>query len=275
MRIIKLIFSRRWILTTILVMAAMGVMVRLGIWQLDRLEKRRVFNARVQAQIQQPPLELAGETPETDLTKMEYREVLVTGEYDHSQEIAIRNQHWGNQWGVHLVTPLLIAGTEQAVLVDRGWIPAEDFQSGNWSQFAEPGPVEVHGVIRYSQAKADYGNRSDPTPAPGEGPLKAWNFVNIERISEQIPYPLLPVYVQQTPDPAWTKLPYRDQPELKLTEGPHQGYAIQWFTFAALLGIGYPFFIRRQEKGATKRQANPGQGAAIKPQANSNTGIRS
>ena len=25
------------------------------------------------------------------------------------------------------------------------------------------------------------------------------------------------------------------------------GYALQWFTFAALLGIGYPFFIRRQE----------------------------
>jgi hypothetical protein len=26
------------------------------------------------------------------------------------------------------------------------------------------------------------------------------------------------------------------------------GYAIQWFAFAAVLGLGYPFFIKRQEE---------------------------
>jgi cytochrome oxidase assembly protein ShyY1 len=35
---------------------------------------------------------------------------------------------------------------------------------------------------------------------------------------------------------------------LDLSEGPHLGYALQWFSFVALLGIGYPFFIRRQER---------------------------
>ena len=45
---IRKMFSRKWILATLLVLAAMGVMIRLGIWQLDRLEKRRAFNARVQ-----------------------------------------------------------------------------------------------------------------------------------------------------------------------------------------------------------------------------------
>jgi cytochrome oxidase assembly protein ShyY1 len=26
------------------------------------------------------------------------------------------------------------------------------------------------------------------------------------------------------------------------------GYAIQWFTFGIMLGLGYPLFIRRQER---------------------------
>ena len=43
---LRRMFSRKWLLTTILVIAAMAVMARLGIWQLDRLHQRRAFNAR-------------------------------------------------------------------------------------------------------------------------------------------------------------------------------------------------------------------------------------
>jgi surfeit locus 1 family protein len=243
-------FSRRWIFTTVLVVAAMGVMIRLGIWQLDRLEQRRAFNARVLAQTSQPTLVLEGQALEADLGSMEYREAVVTGEYDHAHEIALRNQYWGNQWGVHLVTPLRISEGDAVILVDRGWIPAEAFKSGDWSQFNEPGVVTVSGMIRASQSKADFGSRSDPTPAPGETALEAWNFVNVAGIQEQTPYPLLPAYIQQAPDPTWTGMPYRTQPEIEISEGPHMGYAIQWFSFAAVLGFGYPFFIRRQERRA-------------------------
>ena len=35
-----------------------------------------------------------------------------------------------------------------------------------------------------------------------------------------------------------------------LSEGPHLGYAIQWFLFATVLGVGYYFFVRRQERDA-------------------------
>ena len=240
--------SRRWILSTILVICAMAVMARLGIWQLDRLEKRRGFNARVQEQMEQAALDLNLVGQDVHLPGMEYRKVNVVGEYLHDEQIALRNQYWGDQWGVHLVTPLRISGSDRMILVDRGWIPAENFQSGDWSRFDEPGVVAVSGILRSSQNKADFGSRSDPEPQPGDPPLKAWNFVNIERLSHQISGSLLPVYVQQAPIPSWTALPYRYQPSLDLSEGPHFGYAIQWFTFASILGIGYPFFILRQER---------------------------
>jgi surfeit locus 1 family protein len=244
---IKRIFSRQWLLATILVVVGVAILIRLGIWQLDRLHTRRIFNARVSAQIAQPTLELQGNALNADLTQMEYRPITVSGVYDPSGEIALRNQYWNDQWGVHLVTPLKISGSDQSILVDRGWIPGDSYQAGNWSQYAEPGQVIVHGIIRQSQSKAEMGRRSDPTPAPGDGLLKTWNFVNIPRLAGQISTPLLPVYIQQAPDASWQKLPYRYQPELDLSEGPHMGYAIQWFIFAAILGIGYPFFIKRQD----------------------------
>lgn len=245
------LFSRRWILTTLLVLAATGVMARLGMWQLDRLAERRAFNTRVQAQLDAAPLELSGESLKGDLVNMEYRQVRVTGQYDHRQEVALRNQVHDGQWGVNLITPLLIDGSQEAVLVDRGWIPAEDYESGDWSKYDEPGRVTVEGVIRRSQDRADFGPRQDPTPAPGQEPLQAWNFVNINNIQPQIGTPLLPVYVQQAPDPAWHGPPFRSQPALELSEGSHLGYAIQWFGFAALLLFGYPFFVRKQERSSS------------------------
>jgi surfeit locus 1 family protein len=254
MNLLLRMFSRRWLLATFLVIAGVALCVRLGIWQLDRLEQRRAFNARVQAQIDQPPLLLAGEALNEDLYNMEYRQVKVRGSYDFSHEVAIINQSYGNEWGAHLLTPLIIAETGQAVLVDRGWIPHQDYQSGDWAKFAEPGVVEITGVLRRPQVKAEIGGRTDPTPAPGEAQRKAWNFVNIEQIGKQVDYPLLGVYIQQAPQASWTRLPYRTQPEIEISEGPHLGYALQWFTFAALLGIGYPFFIRRQENRTAQMQ---------------------
>jgi len=245
--VIRKIISRRWWKMTIFVLLAMAVMARLGVWQLDRLEQRKAFNARVQTQLDQPTLILEGVALDEDLKNMEYRDVIVQGEYDHNAEVALRNQVWNNQPGVHLFTPLKIKDSDRAILVNRGWIPYEDFMSGEWSQYSELGLVQVSGMIRASESEPDFGGRNDPIPMPGEAPLKAWHLANVEGISRQVPYELLPIYIQQSPDPNWISLPYRSEPDLELTEGSHFGYAIQWFTFAGVLGIGYLFFIHREE----------------------------
>ena len=259
-------FTRRWLLTSLLVVAATIVLVRLGIWQLDRLAARRAFNSRVTSQVSQPVLNLneavslAGELNLEALPAMEYRQVVASGVYDFSQEIALRNQVWHDQYGVHLLTPLRIKDSDLTVMVDRGWIPGSDFyageSAGEWPQFAEPGLVTVTGVIRQQQIKPDFGRISDPTPVPGQGRLVAWNLSNLEQMQRQLPYPILSVYIQQSPDPVWTGMPYRREPNLELTEGPHLGYAIQWFTFAGILFLGYPFFIHRDEQRSHKEQAN-------------------
>jgi surfeit locus 1 family protein len=227
-------------------------MVRLGFWQLDRLSQRRAFNSRVIEQVSRDPLVLDDPATVGDLAAMEYRQIVVSGEYDPSNEIALRNQVWRDRYGVHLVTPLKIQGTAVYILVDRGWIPGEDFEAGltagNWDQYSEPGLITIQGVIRRSQTKADFGRITDPEPNPGDQRILAWNWVNIEQIQKQTSYALLPVYIQQSPDAQWDSLPYRSEPDLELTEGSHLSYAIQWFAFAGLLFFGYPFYVQKEEK---------------------------
>lgn len=242
------LISHRWWKTSLLVIAAVIVMIRLGLWQLDRLDQRRAFNARVEEQLAQSALEISEENLRADLYNMEYREAIVLGEYDHDRQVVLRNQDWQGRLGVHLLTPLIIQGSDRAIMVNRGWIPYEDFEAGKLSQFDESGLVEVNGIIRRSQTKPRIGGRADQIPAEGEPPLQAWNWINVGGIAGQLPYELLPVYLQGSPEPSRDQMPYRTQLELDLSEGSHLGYAFQWFTFALILAIGYPIYVSREEK---------------------------
>jgi surfeit locus 1 family protein len=250
--ILRAMFSRRWLPATILVIAGALVTARLGLWQLDRLAERREFNSRVSAQQAQPPLDLNAAPAGEDTPAMEYRQVNARGEYIHSQQVGLRNQVYRNRIGVHLLTPLRLEGSGRVVLVERGWVPDGDFRSGNLAQYDEPGVVNVTGIIRLPQSSADFGSRSDPTLAPGETRLNLWNFVNVERIAAQSGLDLLPVYLLQNPEPGREALPARTAIDLDLSEGPHQSYALQWFSFSALLLVGYPVFIYRQMRSGRK-----------------------
>ena len=244
-------FSRRWLLATALVLLAAAVMVRLGIWQLDRLEQRRAFNARVSEQQEAQPLVLDADTIHLDLYSMEYRQVSVSGEYLPEDEIVLRNQVWntefGGQLGVKLFTPLLIEGTDEAILVERGWIPEENAGGEQRAIYRENGLIALEGQLRRPETDFQLGFHPDPTMSPGERRLDAWNNLDLERLASQMDTTLLPVYLQHFPEGVQTNPPYATIPELELSEGPHLGYAIQWFSFAAILLLGYPFYVRKQE----------------------------
>ncbi|MCL4258384.1 MAG: SURF1 family protein [Anaerolineales bacterium] len=245
------LFSRRWLLTTILVLAAAAVMVRLGIWQLDRLEWRRGFNARVIEQANLPPMQLGAGDLDLDLYSMEYRQVQVTGEYLAQDAVAMRNQVWvtvygGNEVGYKLLMPLRIEGSDTAILVDRGWIPAGE--PLDLAQYAPPDPVTVTGQLRRAEIDVQLAFNADPTLQPGQPRLELWNYLDLPRLAEQMETPLLTSgYLQIVPQAVQDQPPFANPPELDLSEGSHFGYAVQWFTFATILLAGYPYFARRQD----------------------------
>ena len=247
--VIRSMFSRKWLLTTLIVFLGTGLCIRLGIWQLDRLEQRRVFNAQVETMRALPALDLNAGQP-VDLIAQEWRPVRVSGTYDFENQVGLRNQYYGGQYGYHLLTPLLFSDGK-AVLVDRGWIPADgNATPDDWRKYDEAGEVILSGQMRLGQTKPAFGGVADPTLSPGETRLDLWNNADITRIARQIPYKVLPVFIQPNADVNDVTPPIPFQPEVDLSEGPHFGYALQWFTFAAILFFGYPFFLRKQKAEA-------------------------
>jgi surfeit locus 1 family protein len=246
---ISLLFSRRWWWVTIVVVLGMIVLARLGFWQLDRLEERRAANAVLEQQLAAEPLSLNDvDLDSVDLTSMPDRSVTATGEFDFSEQILLRVQNFQGNAGSHLVAPLRLEGREEAVLVDRGWIPEVEQAPENWSTFDEPGTVTVEGTIQLTEVARN--------AEPPSAPQSEWFRINVEAIERQMPYELLPIYVLQSPPPGGNQeLPYREQPTFDLSEGPHLSYAIQWFAFTLMLGGGYIYFVHQQEKEGDEARA--------------------
>jgi surfeit locus 1 family protein len=240
---------------------AAAVMMRLGIWQLDRLEGRRTFNAQVRSQIDEPLLHLSSDVVSGDLESLEFRTVSVEGQYDLANTLVLGNQVWGDQMGVHLLTPLKITGSQAVILIDRGWVPFEDWQNRNLAIYDEPADVLVEGMLRISQSRLGLRDCLDQTA--GETPFQVWCLA-LDGISQYLPYDLSSVYIIQAPYGEQSAPPYRSIPQIEISEGPHLSYAIQWFTFAAILLIGYPFFVRR-ELQARERKARKEAGQVAEP----------
>jgi surfeit locus 1 family protein len=239
--LIKTLFGRKWWWLTLLVLALMAVLARLGLWQLDRLEERRAQNVALAAALDAQPITLPETAISGDLQAWKDRLVLAEGEYDLDNQLALIVQNWQGMAGLHLITPLVLAGGETAVLVDRGWIPDEEQSPEFWSQYDERGPVSVAGYIALSQIIS----RGTAVSAPS-GPRQEWYRVDIAAIQPQMPYELLPVYVVQSPPAAGnTELPYNEPRNVEISEGNHMSYALQWFIFSLGLGIAYVIYVNK------------------------------
>jgi len=249
--IFRALFSRRWWWTTVIVILAIGVAIRLGIWQLDRNHQRLAAISHTQAVLAMPVLDLNSRPLPNDLASMEFRQATVTGKYDFVHQVALRNQvrsrMSGTDPGLAILTPLILSDG-MAVLVERGWIPLEYNNPASWRQFDEPGTVTLTGTLRLSLEQGELGKAlADPTLGPNETQLDYWNFVNLTRLQEQIPYPILQVYIQQAPGANPDTLPYRLVEQPDLDPGAHIGFALQWFFYAGLLLFGYPIWLRNQK----------------------------
>jgi surfeit locus 1 family protein len=231
----------------------MGVMIRLGIWQLDRLKQRIASNAIVSAQVNAPQLNLNQFIENNGnvslLTNLQYRPVVALGTYDGSQAVVLKAQVWQsdtgqNFLGGHLLVPLRLSGSSRSILVDLGWIPQDAVDSGKLGQYIPSGEVTVQGAILLSQNHATLGLRTDP-PANGTR-LDAFSVANVSRIGAQIPYSLLPVLLQQEPSGAVKGPPYPQAVQVDLSNGPHLSYAIQWFSFSLVLLAGYLTYFKKK-----------------------------
>ena len=138
---LRAIFSKKWIIPTILVVLGMVLLVRLGFWQLDRLQQKRDFNVMMAERWRSEPLDLNTQSLPADpqgFKDLEYRRVAAQGQWDYEHQILISNQTFQGTAGYVVVTPLVL-GDNRAVLVARGWIPADEVDPAHLAQFGEKG----------------------------------------------------------------------------------------------------------------------------------------
>ena len=228
-----------------IVVIAVLVMVFLGIWQLDRHSEKSNINERISLRLDNEPLALADldtlrNNDANQIEEYEYRSIALSGQYKQQDSILVRNRTFNGSPGFWLLTPLELP-TGKIIIVNRGWIPisAENYVDTNTSIF------QVSGVLRKTELAKGL-QRADLS----DGILISLARVDLSRYKEQLNYEIFPMYIQlinQSPQQVDGFPKMLDSP--KFSEGQHLNYAVQWFIFATIAGLGYPLVLWRYSKG--------------------------
>jgi surfeit locus 1 family protein len=249
----------RWILSHLFALAVVAACITAGLWQLDRLQSRREVNERQAARSEMPIVEvtqLLGPMDEDIVDDVELRTVEVTGSYRVEDQVTVSNRTYEGSPGYWVLTPL-VTSDGLGVVVNRGWVPRCIGDPPDIHELADPpaGTVRIVGSLTASQHRGRFGATD-----PGDGTLTRLARADIGRIAAQVDYPLLPAYITlagQAPEQEGT-VPVVVQP-VELGEGPHLGYAFQWFTFATIAAFGYPLILRKvaRERAIEARTGEP------------------
>ena len=237
--------SIRGVIATLFIFALVALCVRLGFWQLDRLQQRRTRNAQIEARLHTPPVELT--RAPTDSTGWLNRRVIVRGTPDDARSIILPGRAYQGTPGAHVLTPVKLR-TGQVVLVDRGWMPAADGATVDLARLPRLQELDDTALVRPFPGQERRLGSSDVVSrahaSPDSAFRRVWFSMDEAALRAQFPYGLGAVHVRLLPATSSAQLPVREPPP-ELTEGPHLGYAIQWFSFAVIGVIGWVIVVVR------------------------------
>ncbi|MGQ0713986.1 MAG: SURF1 family protein [Gemmatimonadaceae bacterium] len=211
--------ARTWIPLVLAVVIAAGC-VRLGLWQLDRLEQRRDRNAVIERGFRAAPIEAEAAARASEQGQR-FRRVVASGRWSYGKEFAIPGRTRSGSPGVHIVTPMALDGGDAEILVNRGWVYSPDARRVDLGQWREGERAELIGYV-------------DELPQSVRGDTAALYIVALAD-SATATQPIASHPARLSPPP------FGD-------EGPHLNYAVQWFSFAAIALVGTPLVVRRARR---------------------------
>ena len=217
-----------------LVLAA--ICVRLGIWQLHRLQERKARNALLGARISAPPIS-PRELPH-DTAEARFRRVRITGIPDYEHELIHAARSRMGSPGVNLLTPVRIPGSDTAMIVNRGWVYAPDGSTIDHARWHDRDSTFVGYAVEF--------------PPSGGGTFQnkptVLTRLSYDVVSKAVPYPVSPTYIvalDEGEDTTNAANRIARLPAPSLDNGPHLSYAIQWFGFATVALVGAAIVIRQ------------------------------
>jgi surfeit locus 1 family protein len=232
------------LIPTLVTVLLLPMLVGLGVWQLDRAEQKREILASLEAGEQAPPVMLNARQPPYE--QVRHRKVVAVGQYDPGHQFLLENQVRGGQVGYQVLTPLRLAGAGYAVLVDRGWVPADTDRRHLPKLDVDPASRQVSGTVDLGPS---VGMRLGAPAEPGDHWPRRLQYLEYGFIAGQLPYPALPYLIRL--DSAQADGYLRDwQPVPAMGPATHLGYAFQWFALAVALLTIFVFVNLKREPDA-------------------------
>ncbi len=257
MRSLRFLLSRRWLLFALVVVLLCYAAWWLGEWQFHRLADRKDSNAVVRANEDRSPAPVAdvlapgGRVSDDD----EWRVVTATGTYDAADTVVVRYRTRDGASGIDVVVPL-VTGDGAALLVDRGWMAADNQGAGPADVPPPPtGQVTVEGWVR-TDAEGDSTTVEDHS-------TRAISSAAIGAALDRTVYAGFVELKSEDGRPA-TDLEPVELPELN--NGPHFFYGLQWWFFGVLAAFGFLYLAfdewRSRQRGEPSTRAETAAGRA-------------
>ncbi len=193
----------------------------LGRWQTDRGDQKEAQQALLEARTRDPVIELGGGAPAPSDDVL-FRHIRAKGEFVAGAQFFIDNQVQDGRAGFQVITPLRLAGSQQAVLVDRGWIERTATYPKAPHVDVPGGEVQVTGLAwlppkRYLELSSD--------TVDGD----VWQNLSIERYRAMTKQPALDfILAADTAPPELTAI--QERPDTGIER--HREYSLTWYSLA-------------------------------------------
>jgi len=218
-------FRPSWLGLAILIICV-PLFIKLGLWQYSKAQMKQDIQTKYDASLDSS----ASSLPETlgNLDSWRYKKVKVIGHYETQYQILLDNQVENDQVGFHVVTPFKIAGRNDYVLINRGWVAGGNTHNETPKIETPGGQVEVMGLAWVPSKKIF----TLETDAQKNTWNQIWQNMDMDRYQKSVPIHVLPLVIKMdAKSNAGGFVRNWQLPASRIAT--NIGYAYQWFGFAA------------------------------------------
>lgn len=220
------------IIPAIAFLGLLYLLISLGFWQLGRSDQKKALLEQQSQRSQDKIIDLTWDAAH-EREELRYREAKVSGKYDPKHQFLIDNQVVEGKVGYFVMTPLKLGDSNKAVLVNRGWVPADKDRSALPDISIQVEEAVIKGRINYFPS---VGFKLDGAEIPTEGWPSVVQVVDHSVLQKKLGYELFPYQLELGNDQEnGFRREWRNA--VLITPEKHKAYAFQWFGLAVTLVI--------------------------------------